>query len=261
MSVLWRLAVGTESYLMVQKPPSKLGGNSLTEGGVVMVHVIHKIKRPGTELIKTFSEQASATVHEAMGMRGAMHSSIRPVYSGIRLCGSAITVKSQAGDNLMLQKALYMAKPGDVLVADMGQFTEGGSWGEIMTTQAKVGGVAGFVTNGSVRDTLQIKEMGFPVFSKAISIKGTVKETLGLVNHPISCAGVVVNPGDIILGDDDGVVVIPLQEAEEILQKSKERVAKEIKLMERIKAGETLFEIFRFGDVLHRKGCVEESEN
>jgi 4-hydroxy-4-methyl-2-oxoglutarate aldolase len=225
------------------------------------MHVIHKIRRPDSELIKAFSEQTSATVHEAMGKRGAMHSSIRPIYSGMRLCGPAVTVKSQAGDNLMLHKALYMAKRGDVLVADMGQLTEGASWGDIMTWQAKVRGVAGLVTNGSVRDTLEIKEIGFPVFSKAISIKGPVKETLGLVNHQISCAGVVVNPGDIILGDEDGVVVIPLQEAAEILQKSKERVAQENKIIERIKAGENMFEILRLGDVLQRKGCVEESED
>jgi 4-hydroxy-4-methyl-2-oxoglutarate aldolase len=223
-----------------------------------LMHVIHKVQRPDPELVKALGEQASATVHEAMGRRGAMHSSIKPIYSGMRLCGPAVTVKSQAGDNLMLQKALDMARPGDVLVADMGEVTEAGSWGEIMTWQAKVRGVVGLVTNGSVRDTLQIKAIGFPVFSRAVSIKGTVKETLGLVNHPVSCGGVVVNAGDIVLGDEDGVVVIPLKEAKTALEQSLQRAAREEKLLQRIKAGESMFHIMGFHEVLKRKGCVEE---
>jgi len=223
-----------------------------------MFHIIKTIKRPPQELIKALAEQASATVHEAIGRRGAMHSSIKPLARGMKVCGPALTVKCQSGDNLMLLKALDMAKPGDVLVADMGQTTETGPWGEIAALQAQVRGVAGLVTNGSVRDSALICEMNFPVFCKAVSIKGTVKESLGLINHPISCGEVVVNPGDLILGDDDGIVVIPLAEVEEALAKSRERVTKEDKLMDRIRKGESLFEMLGFPEVLKAKGCKEQ---
>ena len=223
-----------------------------------MIHIIRKIKRPSLELVKAFAELTSATIHEAMGKRGAMHSSIKPLYSGMHACGTAITVKSQAGDNLMLHKALDIAKSGDMIVADMGQLTEAGSWGEIASLQAKIKGIVGLVTNGSVRDALEIKKLEFPVFCKAVSIKGTVKESIGYINYSISCGDVVINPGDIILGDEDGVVVIPLQEAEEILIKSREIIAKEEKLIKRIQAGESLFEISGYQEVLKRKGCVEE---
>lgn len=210
------------------------------------------------DLVKAFAGQSSATVHEAMGRRGALHSSIKPLCSGMRACGLAVTVKCQAGDNLMLLKALDMAEPGDVLVADMGGLTEGGPWGELASLQAVAKGLKGFVTNGSVRDALAIKELGFPVFCKAVSIKGTVKESLGYINYTISCGGVVVNPGDIILGDEDGVVVIPLLEAEEVLAKAKERVAKEQTLAEAIHAGKSLFEMLGFHEILKQKGCMEE---
>jgi 4-hydroxy-4-methyl-2-oxoglutarate aldolase len=224
------------------------------------MHIIHSIQRPGPEIVRGLEQQSSATVHEAMGRIGAMHSSIKPIYSGMRLCGPAVTVKCHLGDNLMLQKARDRAKPGDVLAVDSSQFTEAGYWGEIMTWQAKVRSLGGLVTNGGVRDTLQIKAIGFPVFSGAVSIKGTVKETLGTINLAISCGGVLVNPGDIILGVEDGVVVIPLQEAEAALKKSRERAAKEERIIERVKAGESLFDILGFRDVLQRKGCLEEEE-
>lgn len=221
------------------------------------MHIIHQIKRVDPSIIAEFCLQDAATVHEAMGRKGAMHSSIRPVYKGLKLCGSAITVKSHLGDNLMLQKALEMAKPGDILVADTGDCTEAGSWGELMTWQAKMKGLKGLVSNGSIRDTAQIRKMDFPVFCKGISIKGTVKETVGLINHPISCGGVIVSPGDIILGDDDGIVVIPFDLAEEALSKAKARIEKETKIIERIRNGESMFDIMGFGEKLKDKGCIE----
>jgi len=157
-----------------------------------------------------------------------------------------------------LHKALDIAKSGNIIVADMGQLTEAGSWGEIASFQAKIKGIVGLVTNGSVRDSLEINKLEFSIFCKAVSIKGIVKESIGYINHYISCGDVVVNSGDIILGDEDGVVVIPLQEAEEILIKSREIIEKEEKLIKRIQAGESLFEMSGYQEVLKRKGCVEE---
>lgn len=223
-----------------------------------MIHIIKNIKRPNTNLVKKLLNQSSATVHEVMGKRGAMHSSIKPLFNEIHMCGPAITVKSQAGDNLMLLKALDMAKSGDVIVADMGQLTEAGSWGEITSLQAKKRGINGFVTNSSVRDSGKIRELKFPVFCKGVSIKGTVKESLGYINYPISCGDIVVNPGDIILGDDDGIVVIPLEEAEEILKNANKREQKEKNIIERIQKGESLFGILGYQEKLRKGGCIEE---
>jgi len=223
-----------------------------------MVNIIKNFKRPSAELVKAFSEQGSATVHEAMSKRGAMYSPIKPLYSGMKACGSAFTVKSQAGDNLMLLKALDLAQAGDILVVDLGQVSEEGPWGEIMTIQAEVKGIAGLVVDGSVRDSMEIKEHGFPVFCRSVSVVGTAKDSLGYINHPISCGNTIVNPGDIILADEDGVVVIPLAEAEETLEKSKARVAKEEKQIARIRAGESLFAMSGLQAVLDKKGCIEE---
>ncbi len=223
-----------------------------------MINIIKNVRKPAARLVQGFSEQSTATVHEAMGRRGAMHSSIRPLFSGMRACGSALTVKCQAGDNLMLLKALDMAEAGDVLAVDTGQVTEEGPWGEMTTIQAVIKGVAGLVIDGCVRDSMAIREHGFPVFCRGVSIVGTAKETVGYINHPISCGNTLVNPGDIILADEDGVVVIPLDEAEEILKKSQERVAKEARLVERMRAGESLFAITGLQELLDRKGCTEE---
>jgi 4-hydroxy-4-methyl-2-oxoglutarate aldolase len=224
-----------------------------------MINIIKNIKSPSLELLKAYSEQATATVHEAMGKRGAMYSSIKPLYSGMKACGGALTVKCQAGDNLMLLKALDMAQAGDVLVVDAGLVTEEGPWGELMTIQAVIKGLAGLVIDGSVRDSMAIKEHNFPVFCKGVSVIGTAKETVGFINHPITCGNTIVKPGDIILADEDGVVVIPLVEAEEILKNSQERVAKEQKLIERIRAGESIFDIAGFQEILDKKGCIESN--
>lgn len=221
----------------------------------MLPHIIEEIQRPDSDLIKAFSEQSSATVHEAMGKRGAVHSSIKPLYSGMRLCGPALTLRGHAADNLMLLKALDMAQHGDIIVADMGQMTEAGPWGEITTFQGKVRGVGGLITNGSVRDSLAIKELDFPVFCKSVCIKGTGKDALGYINHSISIGDTPVNPGDIILGDEDGVVVIPLQEAEEILQKSIAREEKEAEQKKRIQQGESFFHFMGYDQVLKEKGC------
>ncbi|HWQ79230.1 MAG TPA: 4-carboxy-4-hydroxy-2-oxoadipate aldolase/oxaloacetate decarboxylase [Anaerovoracaceae bacterium] len=223
-----------------------------------MIHIKKSYPKPSPELIAAFLEQSTATVHEVMGKRGAMHSSVKPLASGMKACGPALTVKSHAGDNIMVLKALDLAREGDMLVIDVGQLSEEGPWGEITTVQAQLKKVAGLVIDGSVRDSMEIKQAGFPVFCKGVSIVGTAKASLGLINHPISCGNIIVNPGDIILADEDGVVVIPLAEAEEVLVKSRERVATELTYIERMKAGESLWAISKNQAVLDSKGCIEE---
>jgi 4-hydroxy-4-methyl-2-oxoglutarate aldolase len=228
------------------------------ERNMTHAHVIHHIQRPDASLVASIEKQSTATLHEAMGRRGAIDSEIKPLYSGMRLCGPAITVRCLVGDNLMLLKAIYVAKAGDVLVADIGDSSEIDGWGEIASLAAKVRGISGLVTNCSVRDGLAIKEMGFPVFARGLSIKGTVKETLGSINHPISFGGIIVHPGDIILGDDDGVVIVPREEASEVVKKAQERESKEAKAMGLIREGKCLLEIYEFDKILEQKGCIEE---
>ena len=223
-----------------------------------MVHIIKTIPRPDAELVKALSHHGSATVHEAMGRFGAMSRDIKPIARGMKICGPAFTVKAHAGDNVMILKALKEAKPGDVVVVDCGRCLESGPFGELTAAECHTKGLGGFVTTGSVRDSAEIIGMGFPVFSSGLSIVGTVKESLGLINHPISAGSVIVNPGDIILGDDDGIVVIPLEKAEEVLKASDARVSKEADTLKKIKAGGSIFDIYNYAEVLKRQGCVEE---
>lgn len=223
-----------------------------------MIHIIKNINRPDRSLIEGLARHGSATVHEAMGRYGAMHHVIKPIARGMKVCGPAYTVRMQAGDNVMLLKAIKECLPGDVLVVDCGRVLESGPFGELTALECHVKGAGGLVTTGSVRDTSEIIAIGFPVFSAAISIVGTVKESMGLINHPISAGDVIVRPGDIILGDDDGVVVIPLEAAEDILKKSDARAAKEQKTMEEIRKGRSIFDIYGYDEVLRRCGCIEE---
>lgn len=223
-----------------------------------MVHVIKTIPRPDAEVVKALSRHGSATVHEAMGRIGAMSRDIKPITRGMKVCGPAFTVRAQAGDNVMILKAIKEAKPGDVIVVDCGRCGESGPFGELTAAECHTKGLGGFVTTGSVRDSAEITAMGFPVFSSGLSIVGTVKESLGLINHPISAGGVIVNPGDVILGDDDGIVVIPREKAAEALESSDARVAKEAATLEKIRAGGSIFDIYGYKAVLERQGCVEE---
>jgi 4-hydroxy-4-methyl-2-oxoglutarate aldolase len=223
-----------------------------------MVNIIKTIPRPADALVEAFSKHSSATVHEAMGRFGAMNHSIKPLVKGMKICGPAFTVKTQVGDNVMILKAIKEAQRGDVIVVDCGRCIESGPFGDLAATECRVKGLGGFVTTGSVRDSAEIIAAGFPVFSAGLSIVGTVKESIGLINHPISAADVLVNPGDIILGDDDGIVVIPLERAEEILEKSDTRVAKEAHTMEELLKGRSIFDIYGYQSVLDRQGCTEE---
>ena len=188
-----------------------------------MTHVIKTVERPDPTLVAAFATISPATVHEVMGRTGAMDFEIKPIFSGMRVCGPAITVQCHPGDNSMLHKAMAIASPGDVLVANMGRVDTGG-WGEVTSTCAVSRGIKGLVVDGMVRDGLAIKSIGFPVFSRGLSMRGTEKGAIGFVNHPTCCGGVTVFPGDLILGDDDGVVVIPKANAtEDLIRRCEDR--------------------------------------
>ena len=220
--------------------------------------IIKKMIRPSQHLIEELSQFDSATVHEASGGKGALESSIKPVDPKSRLCGPALTVAGRPGDNLMLHKAIYIAEKGDVLVVTVGGFVEAGPWGEIMTVAAQVRGIAGLVIDGSIRDSIAIQELGFPAFSKGLCIKGTTKDCLGTINHPVVIGDVTVYPGDVILGDADGVVVVSQKDLAEVLEKCKLRKEKEERIKKELQMGKSTLELYGFDKILQAKGLKED---
>ena len=223
-----------------------------------MPHILHTVPRPDPQIVAALGKLGTATIHEAQGQSGALAHTIRPIYAGMKCCGPACTVKSHGGDNLMLHKAICVAQPGDVIIHDGEDWFESNVWGEIMTTGAMARGIAGLVTSGVVRDTEAIHAKGFPVFSQGVSMKWCTKAALGTINHPIIVAGVAINPGDIIVGDDDGVVVIPLERAAEVLGKSLAREEKERVMMAQLKQGKTTVELLGLDKLLAGLGLTEE---
>lgn len=200
--------------------------------------------RPDAALLDAYRTQAAATLHEAMGKRGAMSFPIKPLYAGMKVCGPALTVRCAPGDNLMVHAAMSLIEPGDVLVVDFHGNTEAGPWGDVLTAAAQARGVAGLVIDGCVRDAALIRQMGFPVFARGTNMKGTTKMVpAGDVNVPIVCGSVPVQPGDIVVGDDDGVVVVPQAEAAEVLEKARARDRLEDEMVARIRAGETTVQV------------------
>jgi 4-hydroxy-4-methyl-2-oxoglutarate aldolase len=223
-----------------------------------MVHVIYQIQRVPMTLARQYKKLSSATVYEASGGKGALSTGIKPIASDMVVCGSAVTVKLRPGDNLMLHKAIYVAQAGDVIVADAEGFTESGAWGEIMAVAAQQRGIAGLVFNGAIRDSQAIINLGFPVFCKALCIKGTEKNSLGWINHPLIIDNVTIHPGDLVLGDRDGIVVVKCVDAAEVLQNSIAREEKEKSLKARLNRGESTLDILGFADILKARGLTEE---
>jgi len=222
------------------------------------LHIIKRIPASDPELVSRLAKCSVATVHEALGKIGALDGAIHPLDRRMKLCGRAVTVACHPSDNLMLIKAVSMASPGDVIVLDAGDCLNAGPFGEVLAVDCQAHSLAGLVTSGSVRDTEAIIQRGFPVFCRGISVRGTAKASLGKINHPISIGGVIVYPGDYILGDADGVVVVPHDRIAEAINTSVEREKKEAKVMERLMQGESLFEIYGYQSTLDRLGCSEE---
>src|SRR6478736_1544786 len=181
------------------------------------------VDRPAPNLIDQLGKYSSATIHEAQGRLGALNSDIKPIDRDMSLCGPAFTVVCAPRDNIMLQVAISYAKPGDVIVVSAGEYTEAGSFGDVLANACMARGIAGLVTDTGVRDTQEIRRLGLPVFSRSVSINGTVKETLAPINEPITIGGQVVRPGDIVRGDADGVVVIRKEDIDFAIQSSRAR--------------------------------------
>jgi 4-hydroxy-4-methyl-2-oxoglutarate aldolase len=224
--------------------------------------IVRTVQRAAPEAIRTLGDLGVATVHEAQGRAGLMRPYLRPIYPGARVSGSAITVSSQPGDNLMIHAALEQCRAGDVLVVTTTSESTDGMFGELLAVSAVAQGVVGLVIDAGVRDVTDITSMGFPVWARAISAQGTVKATPGSVNIPVVCAGALVRPGDVIVGDLDGVVVVPRQAAAEIARLGTERVAKEQRTRERLRNGELGLDFYGFRGRLQELGVqyVDEQE-
>jgi 4-hydroxy-4-methyl-2-oxoglutarate aldolase len=204
------------------------------------------VQRLSPELVAAASRLPTAMLHEAAQKIGALPSAIKPVSSSMRLAGSALTVHSPGGDNLWLHRALEIAEPGDVMVVFANGAYEHGYWGEIMTTMAQVRGLAGLVIDACVRDGELLGRFGFPVFSRGLCIQGTGKDfgAIGWINHPVLLGQVVVQAGDLIVGDADGVVAIPHARAAEVVAAGERREAEEADILRRLQAGETTMSVY-----------------
>jgi 4-hydroxy-4-methyl-2-oxoglutarate aldolase len=216
--------------------------------------VKRNIVRADKAAVEKLSRFGVATIHEAMGRVGLMQPYMRPIYTNAQVCGTAVTVLLQPGDNWMLHVAPEVVQPGDVVVAACTVENTDGFFGELLATSYRARGAKGLILEGGVRDVKEISEMQFPVFSRAISARGTVKASLGSVNVPIVCAGVAVNPGDVVVADMDGVVIVPAAVAQQAADASEAREANEADKRARLAKGELGLDMYKMREGLAKAG-------
>jgi 4-hydroxy-4-methyl-2-oxoglutarate aldolase len=218
--------------------------------------VIRNIKRADAAVVKRLGALGASTVHEAYGRIGLMKPYLRPAWVGGEAAGTAVTVLAQPGDNWMIHVAVEQCRPGDILVVGCTADNTDGMFGDLLATSLMARGVTGLIIDAGCRDVKSLREMGFPVWSKAISAKGTVKATLGAVNIPVVCAGVNVNPGDAVIADDDGVVVVGKKDAGEVLAKGEKRHADEEGKRRQLAAGVLGLDMYNMREPLAKAGLI-----
>ncbi|MBI4082521.1 MAG: 4-carboxy-4-hydroxy-2-oxoadipate aldolase/oxaloacetate decarboxylase [Candidatus Lambdaproteobacteria bacterium] len=210
--------------------------------------IVTNPRRPPPELVERFRGVWTSTVSDAMGRHGVMAGTIRPLFHPLQLVGVALTVLNYPNDNITTHRALQLARAGDVLVVDEGTGSDVGAFGHNMSLAARARGVVGFVSSGCIRDARLLREEGFPIFSHGVNPRSAQKNTPGSINVPVQVGGVVVRPGDIVIGDDDGVVVVPLAVAEEIARAATERQRMEHRQAQDIREGRQALEILYGAD-------------
>jgi 4-hydroxy-4-methyl-2-oxoglutarate aldolase len=206
--------------------------------------VFRNIQRPDPDVTRVLCKLGTATVHEAQARSGLTRPYLRPIYPNSKIAGPAVTVSCQAGDNLMIHAAIEVCAPGDVMVVTTTSESTDGMFGDLLGVLCQARGVVGLIIDAGVRDTIELSAMQFPVWAKAISAQGTVKASAGSVNIPVVCAGTIVNPGDVIVADSDGVVVVPLLRAAEVARLGQQRVDKEEIARDRFRKGELSVDFF-----------------